>query len=182
MEYPFLIPKKWNFFFLWNLFYIKRLVKKDFRESIKSTVRSPQKNLIRPEMLINNFEKLNDNFIDFNLTRIKKYFDDNAWKTVQYLQYWQFKSPFRKSFPFRSYYGSVTKSPKRLKLFFNVTGNVLYIGTNHKNFNLTMNNCSQDVSFIYWIFCLKRVFPVKSHVKYFLFLKLCKKIFKENEM
>ena len=33
-------------------------------------------------MLINNFEKLNDNFIDFNLTRIKKYFDDNAWKNL----------------------------------------------------------------------------------------------------
>ena len=78
MEYPFLIPKKWNFFFLWNLFYIKKLVGKDFRESIESTVRSPKKVLIRTEMLMNNFEKLNDNFIDFNLTRIKKYFDDNA--------------------------------------------------------------------------------------------------------
>ena len=69
--------------FIW--YYIKRLVKKDFRESIESTVRSLLKVLIRTEMLINNFEKLNDNFIDFNLTRIKKYFDDNAWKNVQYL-------------------------------------------------------------------------------------------------
>ena len=71
-------------FFLWNLFYIKRLVKKDFRESIESTVRSPQKVLIRTEMLINNFEKLNDNFIEFNLTRIKKYFDDNARKNKKF--------------------------------------------------------------------------------------------------
>ena len=52
-----------EFFFLWNLFFIKRLVKKDFRESIESTVRSPQKVLIRTEMLINNFEKLNDNLL-----------------------------------------------------------------------------------------------------------------------
>ena len=65
MEYPFLIPKKWNFLFfvefIW--YYIKWLVKKDFRESIESTVRSPQKVLIRTEMLINNFEKLNDNLL-----------------------------------------------------------------------------------------------------------------------
>ena len=62
--------------------------------------------------------------------------------------------------------GSVTKSPKRLKFFLNVTGNVPCVGTNYKNFNLTVNiselsNCSQDVLFFYCNFCLKRVFRSK---------------------
>ena len=63
-------------------YYIKRLVRKDYRENIVIKTRSPTKTLISAEVLVNNFEKLNDNFLTFKIENLNKYFDDIAWKKV----------------------------------------------------------------------------------------------------
>ena len=48
---------------LW--YYIKRLETKEYRHDIENKKRSPNKSLISPGMVVNNYEKLNDNFLQF---------------------------------------------------------------------------------------------------------------------
>ena len=63
-------------------YYIRRLVKKDTRPVIEDKARSPKKFVITSNLLIDSFEKLNDNFLKFEISMIKKYFDKEAWKKV----------------------------------------------------------------------------------------------------
>ena len=50
--------------------------------------RSPNKNKITEVLLITDYERLNDNFLDINLFKIdtiKKYLNEKAWCAVQAL-------------------------------------------------------------------------------------------------
>ena len=48
-------------------YYIKRLVTKDFRNDIENRTRSPNKRLITSDMIVNNYEKIDDNFLNFEI-------------------------------------------------------------------------------------------------------------------
>jgi hypothetical protein len=74
-----------------KFYFIIKLLKKEFRnefEKNRSPSRSKQtlsQKLISIEMLQENFEKLNDHFLDFDLSDINKYFDRKAWVAVKNL-------------------------------------------------------------------------------------------------
>ena len=66
-----------------NGYYIKRLVTKGFRNDIDNRTRSPNKSLITSDMIVNNYGKLDDNFLNFEILNLKTYFDNNAWIKVK---------------------------------------------------------------------------------------------------
>ena len=63
-------------------YFIKRLVTKEYRHDIENKTRSPNKSLISPGMVVNNYEKLNDSFLNFEMLDIKRYIDPLAWEKV----------------------------------------------------------------------------------------------------
>ena len=74
-----------------KFYFIRHIIKKEYRVEFEKKL-SPsrsQKNLsqtlINLEMVQENFEKLNDHFLEFDINEIAKYFDKKAWQLVKHL-------------------------------------------------------------------------------------------------
>ena len=67
---------------IYKFYYIHKLIKTEFRTKFDK-LRSPKKKTIAEEMVQEDFESLNDNFLKFDHSDIKKYFEKNAWSLVE---------------------------------------------------------------------------------------------------
>ena len=65
-----------------KFYYIHKLIKPEFRTKFDK-LRSSKKKTFTEEMVQEDFESLNDNFLEFDHSDIKKYFEKNAWSLVE---------------------------------------------------------------------------------------------------